>query len=111
MSEKHYRIELYGGRLDGTVMQLPYTVLGDVWSLQSFPDEHLNRDWYQLSGLERWDSWDANTPMPTELWAYLTAAKLASRRGLKLHYVYAGTQAAGVSMTSIRELRNKGQGS
>lgn len=91
IDRKHYRVELYGGRLDGLVMQHPYTALGDVDCLISFANADYSQDWYQLAGAMRFGG--DYPPAP-----FMIAAKVVSARGCKLHYEYVKTTAAGETL-------------
>lgn len=95
MSDTHYRLELYGGRLDGTVMQLPYDALGNVDILVNFPNMDFSQDWYQLSGAQRWNGIVKPEDLPRGFWWFLAAARHATEEGMKLNYQHIATTAAG----------------
>lgn len=97
IDRKHYRVELYGGRLDGLVMQHPYSITtGDVWTLIDFANADYSRDWYVLAGAMQFNG---NHPPAS----FMTAAKIVSARGCKLNYVYLKTTAAGEPLTLRRD--------
>ena len=89
IDRKHYRVELYGGRLDGLVMQHPYSIAsGDVQCAIDFANADYSRDWYVLAGSL---DWGGDVPPA----GFLLAAKIISRRGEKLNYIYHQTTVAG----------------
>lgn len=96
MSDTHYRLELYGGRLDGTVMQLPYGSTGYPEPLVNFPNMDFSQDWYQLCGTQRWnDCGPGLEALPRGFWWFLSAARHAATEGMKLNYQHIATTAAG----------------